>query len=194
MVSAPGGVGWWCCEFLWRTQQQLMLLAIAGSQWETSWFEVKFQTQMSTKIPLESSHQGHFIGVIQIWWFLCQIIQLLSSLGIYKNSCYQRYLVPYKISILWFYTKTTMFFMTPIKSHWKELSNGILVVIGVQKLTPNHPFPLQNPGIAASDRFWPSPPRNSYCAQFGSASATTIPLIHSWYWPLVGMVSMFSFE
>jgi hypothetical protein len=53
-----------------------MLLAIAGSQWETSWFEVEFQTQMSTKIPLESSHQGLPIDVIQIWWFLCQIIQL----------------------------------------------------------------------------------------------------------------------
>jgi hypothetical protein len=43
-----------------------MLLAIAGSRWETSWFEVKFQTQTSTKIPLESSHQGLFISVIQI--------------------------------------------------------------------------------------------------------------------------------
>jgi hypothetical protein len=51
-------VGWWRCEFLWRTQQKPMLLAIAGSRWETSWFEVEFQTQTSTKIPLESSHQG----------------------------------------------------------------------------------------------------------------------------------------
>jgi hypothetical protein len=84
--------------------------------------------------------------------------------------------------------------MTPIESRWKELSNGILVDVVVQKLTPNHPFPLQNHGIAASDRFWPSPPRNSYRAQFGSASAMTIPLIHSWYGPLVGMVSTFSFE
>ncbi len=85
-------------------------------------------------------------------------------------------------------------FMTPLESHWKELSTGILVDLGVQKLTPNHPFPLQNPGIAASNSFWQSPPRNSYRAQFGSASAITIPLIHSWYEPLVGMVSMFSFE
>jgi hypothetical protein len=85
-------------------------------------------------------------------------------------------------------------FMTPIESCWKELSNCILVDVGVQKLTPNHPFPLQNPGIAASDRFWPSPPRNSYCPQFGSLSAITIPLIHSWYGPLVGMVSTFCFE
>jgi hypothetical protein len=84
--------------------------------------------------------------------------------------------------------------MTPIESRWKELSNGIMVDVGVHKLTPNHPFPYQNPGITASDRFWPSPPRNSYRAQFGSASAITIPLIHSWYGPLVGMVSMFSFE
>ena len=79
--------------------------------------------------------------------------------------------------------------MTPIESHWRELSNGILVDIGVQNLTPNHPCPLQNTGIAASDSFWPSPPRNSYCPQFGSACPITIPLIHSWYGPLVGIVS-----
>jgi hypothetical protein len=84
--------------------------------------------------------------------------------------------------------------MTLIESCWKELSNSILVDVGVQKLTPDHPFPLQNPGSAASDRFWLSPPRNSYCPQFGSASAITILLIHSWYEPLVGMVSTFSFE
>ncbi len=52
MVSAPGGVGWWRCDFLWRTQQKLMLLLIAGSWWENGWFRVKFQTQTSTKIPL----------------------------------------------------------------------------------------------------------------------------------------------
>jgi hypothetical protein len=84
--------------------------------------------------------------------------------------------------------------MKPIENHWKELSNGILVDVEVQKVTPNHSFPLQNPGMAASDRFWPSPPRNSYHPQFGSASAITIPLIYSWYGPLVGMVSTFSFE
>jgi hypothetical protein len=85
--------------------------------------------------------------------------------------------------------------MTLIESRWKELYNGILVDVGVQKLTPNHPFPLQNPGITASNRFWPSLLRNSYPPQqFGSASAITIPLIHSWYGPLVGMVSTFSFE
>jgi hypothetical protein len=54
---------------LWRTQQKLMLLVIAGSQWENVWFGVKFQTQMSTKIPLESSDQGLSIGVIQMQWF-----------------------------------------------------------------------------------------------------------------------------
>jgi hypothetical protein len=43
--------------------------------------------------------------------------------------------------------------MTPIESRWKELSNGILVDVGIQKLTPNHQFPLQNPGIAASNSF-----------------------------------------
>ncbi len=84
--------------------------------------------------------------------------------------------------------------MTPIESRWKELSNGFLVDVGVLILTPNHPFPLQNPGIAASDRFWSSPLRNSYRAWFGSASAITIPLIHLWYESLVGMVLMFGFE
>jgi hypothetical protein len=85
-------------------------------------------------------------------------------------------------------------FMTLMESHWKELPNSILVDVGAQKLTPNHPFPLQNPGIAASDRFWASPLGNSYRAQFSSASAITIPLIHSWYGPLVDMVSTFRFE
>jgi hypothetical protein len=85
-------------------------------------------------------------------------------------------------------------FMTPIENSWKELSNGILVDVCVQKMTPNHPFPLQNSGIAASTRFWPSPPRNSYCPQFGSTSAITIPLIHLWYKQSLGMVSAFSFE
>jgi hypothetical protein len=84
--------------------------------------------------------------------------------------------------------------MTPIESRWKELSNGILVDILVKFLCPNHPFPLQNPGIAASNRFWPSPPRNSYHPQFGSASAMTIPLIHSWSGPSLSMVLTFSFE
>ncbi len=69
MVSVPGGVGWWHCELLQRTQQKLMLLAIAGSQGENCWFGVKFQTQMSTKILLESSDQGLSIGVIKMHWF-----------------------------------------------------------------------------------------------------------------------------
>ncbi len=84
--------------------------------------------------------------------------------------------------------------MTLIESRWRELSNGTLVDVGVQNLTPNHPFPLQNTGIAASNRFWPSPPRNSYRPQFGSTSPITIPLIHSCYGPLVGTVSTFTFE
>jgi hypothetical protein len=85
-------------------------------------------------------------------------------------------------------------FNIPIESRWKELSNGILVDIWVQGFGPNHPFPHQDPGIAASDSFWPSPPINSYHPQFGSASAITIPLIHSWCLPSLGMVSMFTFE
>ncbi len=69
MVSAPGRVGWWCCKFLWGTQQKLMLLAMAGSRWEIGWFGVNIWTQASTKILLESSHQVLLIGVIKIWWF-----------------------------------------------------------------------------------------------------------------------------
>ncbi len=65
MVSGLGGVGWWRCELLRRTEQKLMLLAIAGSRGENCWFGVKFQTQTSTKIPLESSDQGLSIGVIK---------------------------------------------------------------------------------------------------------------------------------
>jgi hypothetical protein len=51
-----------------------MLLAIAGSGGENSWFGVKLQTQMSTKISLESSDQGLSIGVIKMQWFDCEII------------------------------------------------------------------------------------------------------------------------
>ena len=43
IVSAPGGVGWWRCELLWRTYQKLMLLAIAGSGGQNSWFGVNFR-------------------------------------------------------------------------------------------------------------------------------------------------------
>ncbi len=75
MVSAPGGVDWWRCKFSWGTQQKLMLLEMAGSWWEISWFGVNFWTQTSTRIPLESSCQGILIGVIKIWCFFCEIIQ-----------------------------------------------------------------------------------------------------------------------
>ncbi len=52
-----------------------MLLAIAGSGGENSWFGVEFQTQTSTKIQLESSDQGLSIGVIKMQWFhYCEII------------------------------------------------------------------------------------------------------------------------
>jgi hypothetical protein len=85
-------------------------------------------------------------------------------------------------------------FMGPIESWWRDLSIDISVDIGVQNLTPNHPFPLQSTDVAASDSFWSPPPRNSYRPQFGTASPITIPLIYSWYGPLVGIVSMFTFE
>jgi hypothetical protein len=51
-----------------------MLLAIEGSGGQNSWFGVKFQTQTSTKISLESSDQGLSIGVIKTQWFHCEII------------------------------------------------------------------------------------------------------------------------
>jgi hypothetical protein len=89
------------------------------------------------------------------------------------------------------FTHTNHNVFTPIESRWKELSNSMLVDILVQFLFPNHPFSRQSPGIAASNRFWPSPPRNSYHPQFGSASAITIPLIHSWCGPSLGMFSAF---
>jgi hypothetical protein len=74
IVSAPAGVGWWRCELLRRTYQKLVLLSIAGSGGQNSWFGVKFQTQTSTKIPLESSDQGLSISVIKMQWFHCEII------------------------------------------------------------------------------------------------------------------------
>jgi hypothetical protein len=51
-----------------------MLLAIAGSGGENSWLGVKFQTNTSTKIPLEGSDQGLSIDVINMQWFHCEII------------------------------------------------------------------------------------------------------------------------
>ncbi len=53
------------------------------------------------------------------------------------------------------------------------------------------------PAKKAQDVRWevvPSPPRNSFRLQFGSACPITIPLIHSWHGPLVGIVSTFTFE
>ncbi len=76
---------WWYCfstgrgwlMALWIVAEdisKLMLLAIAGSGGQNSWFGNKFQTQTSTKIPLESSDQGLFIGVMKTQWFYCEII------------------------------------------------------------------------------------------------------------------------
>jgi hypothetical protein len=56
-----------------------MLLAIAGSGGQNSWFGVKFQTQTSTKIRLESSDQGLSIGVIKTQWFHCNNTLLISK-------------------------------------------------------------------------------------------------------------------
>ncbi len=84
--------------------------------------------------------------------------------------------------------------LAPIESWWKDLPNDILVDIGVQNSTANHHFPPQSTDVAASNSFWTPPPRNSYRPQFGTASPMTIPLIHSWYGPLVRIVSTFTFE
>jgi hypothetical protein len=51
-----------------------MLLAMAGSGGQNSWFGVKFQTQTSTNIPLESSDQRLSIVVIKMQLFYCEII------------------------------------------------------------------------------------------------------------------------
>jgi hypothetical protein len=56
-----------------------MLLAIAGSGGENSWFGVKFQTQTSTKTPLESSDQGLSIGVIKRNGFTVKNYLLISK-------------------------------------------------------------------------------------------------------------------
>ncbi len=74
IVLVPGWLADGAVIFLWRTQQKLMLLAIAGSQGENGWFGVKFQTQTSTMIPLESSDQGLSIGVIKMQWFFEMIL------------------------------------------------------------------------------------------------------------------------
>ncbi len=50
--------------------------------------------------------------------------QVSSSLGRAKNSRYQRYLVPYKISIIWFHTRTTMF----LWHQWKAIEKSFLTV------------------------------------------------------------------
>ncbi len=79
------------------------------------------------------------------------------------------------------FTERPPCFMAPIESCWRALSNNILVDIGVQNLTPNHPFPHQNTGIAASDSFWPSPPRNSYPPSYNHTINSFIIWTISWY-------------
>ncbi len=44
-------------------------------------------------------------------------------------------------------------FIAPIKNLWSELSNGILVDVWVQKLTPNQPISICDPAIASSISF-----------------------------------------
>jgi hypothetical protein len=51
--------------------------AMPGFWWGNGWFGLKNWTQMSTKIPLESSLQRLFIGFIKTWWFLCEIKQFV---------------------------------------------------------------------------------------------------------------------
>jgi hypothetical protein len=67
--SADGAVN--CCG---GHIKKLMLLAIAGPGGQNSWFGVKFQTQTSTKIPLESSDQRLSIDVMKTQWFYCEMI------------------------------------------------------------------------------------------------------------------------
>ncbi len=75
-------------------------------------------------------------------------------------------------------------FITLIKSLWSELSNGILVDIWVQNLTPNQPISHRNPAIASSISFICVPHKNLQHHQPTPPGAETIPSISSRFEPL----------
>jgi hypothetical protein len=79
-------------------------------------------------------------------------------------------------------------FIAQIKSPWSELSNGILVDIWVQKLTPNQPIAHRDPAIASSISFFCVPHENIQRHQATPPDTETIPLICSWFDLSVHMV------
>jgi hypothetical protein len=80
-------------------------------------------------------------------------------------------------------------FIAQIKRPWSELSHGILVVIWVQKLTPNHPISYRDPVIASSIIFFCVPHKNLQRHQPTPPGTETIPLICSWFDLSVHMVT-----
>ncbi len=81
-------------------------------------------------------------------------------------------------------------FITPIKSPWSELSNGILVDVWVWNLTPNQLFCSPDLAIASSISFWYVVRNNSQRHQPTPPGTETIPSISSWFELSVGMVSV----
>ncbi len=69
MVIALTLMNWGQYEFLGGDGQNLLLAAIPGFWRGNGWFGVNFWTPTSTKIPLESSFQQLFIGVIKYGGF-----------------------------------------------------------------------------------------------------------------------------
>jgi hypothetical protein len=60
-------------NFLVGMAKNLSLAVMPGFWRGNGWFGVNFLTPTSTKILLESSFQRLFIGVINTWWFQCEI-------------------------------------------------------------------------------------------------------------------------
>ena len=132
--------------------------------------------------------------------FFGKTLQILSRLGRAKNSCYQCYFVFFKIYYHMISQKNYHIFITSIKSPWSELSNGILVDVWVQKLTPNQPISNCDPAIASSISFFCVPHKNLQHHQPTLPGAETIPSMCSclnslfvwfqcWVWLADGVVS-----
>ncbi len=82
--------------------------------------------------------------------------------------------------------KSYHIFITPIESPWWELSNGILVDIWVQKLTPNQPISHRDPLIAISISFFCVPHKN-----LRVPSANPPPVLKPYNYFVHGLNSLF---
>jgi hypothetical protein len=80
-------------------------------------------------------------------------------------------------------------YITPMKSPWWELSNGILVDVWVWNLTSNQLVSHQDPAIASSISFCCVHHKISQHHQPTLPGAETIPSISSWFEVSAGMVS-----